>query len=382
MLLRHRKLIGFGLFGLLVVAAVAVFGIGWYFSGVIYTGGLRVPTKPDPYTAQVVAIDRLDVSIEPLPTDGSGADLRYPGLWGLVAERGYVRMGAVVSNGSSSVERAVVSVTGTVSPGDKARVDRSDFPHDPLAAFGLQYENVDYQSPLGPTPAWLIPGDSSTWAILVHGWRSDRSEALRALPLFTERGMPSLVIDYRNDRGAPPDPSGRYQFGVTEWRDLQAAVEYAVGHGAENVVIAGFSMGGAIAVNFMYQSNQASYVKALVLDSPMMDFGQSVNLGAKERGVPSFITWTAKRLASLRYGVNWGALDYLAKDQGLRVPILLFQGEKDNRVPKSSSDQLAHDRPNLVQYEVFPEAQHVGSWNVNPQRYDLDVREFLDRVLQ
>jgi len=290
-------------------------------------------------------------------------------------------MGGVVSDSSSSVQRASMSVTGTVSPGDKARIDRSDFPHDPLAAFGLQYENVEYQSPLGPTPAWLIPGDSSTWAILVHGWRADRSEALRALPLFTDRGMPSLVIDYRNDSGALPDPSGRYQFGVTEWRDLQAAVEYAVNRGAENVVIAEFSMGGAIAVNFMYQSSQAGHVKALVLDSPMMDFGRSVNLGAKERGVPSFVTWTAKRLASLRYGVNWGALDYLSKDQQLHVPILLFQGEKDNRVPKASSDQLARDRPNLVQYEVFPEAQHVGSWNVDPERYEQDVRGFLNRVL-
>lgn len=380
MLLRLRKLVASALFGAIALAALALFGVGWHFSSVIYHDGLRVPTESRPDTAEIVSIAPSAVTLRRLPHAASGDDLGYAGQWGFDVHHGYVRMGPVISHGTRSVERAVLGVTGAVSAGDRGRVDRSDYPHDPRAALGLRYQDVEYRSPLGPMPAWFVPGRVSTWVILVHGWRVGRDEALRALPLFASRGMPALVIEYRNGRGVTRDPSGRYQFGQTEWRDLQGAVEYALSHGAKNVVIAGFSMGGAIAVNFMYRSGRASHVKALVLDSPMLDFGRTIDLGAKQRGVPRFITSIAKRLTSLRYGVNWGALDYLAKDRRLRVPILLFQGGDDKRVPRATSDELARDLPELVQYEFFPHAQHVGSWNADPDRYDRAVRAFLARV--
>jgi len=380
MLYRHRNLIASALVGAVALATLAVFGAGWYFSGVIYRDGLRVPTEPRPDTAEVVAMARSSVTLRALPDSGARNDLRSAGQWGFYAHRGYLRMGPVVSAGAGTVVRALVGVTGVVAAGDKGRLDRSDYPHDPLAAFGLQYRTVKYASPLGPMPAWFIPGRGSTWAILVHGWRAERDEALRALPLFASRGMPSLVIEFRNGKGAPRDPSGRYQFGQTEWRDLEAAVEYAISHGASNVVIAGFSMGGAITANFMYHSAQAGHAKALLLDSPMMNFGRTIDSAAKGRGVPAFITWIAKRLASMRYGVDWRALDYLANDRRLHVPILLFQGGDDARVPPATSEALAHDLPGFVQYEFFAHAQHVGSWNADPERYGRAVRAFLDRV--
>ncbi len=46
------------------------------------------------------------------------------------------------------------------------------------------------------------------------------------------------MITYRNDRGAPAEPSNAlYAFGTTEWRDLDAAVSWALERGAPGVII-------------------------------------------------------------------------------------------------------------------------------------------------
>ena len=42
---------------------------------------------------------------------------------------------------------------------------------------------------------------------------------------FAEYGYRSMIISYRNDRGLPKDPSGIFQYGVTEWKDLDSAIE-------------------------------------------------------------------------------------------------------------------------------------------------------------
>ena len=48
-------------------------------------------------------------------------------------------------------------------------------------------------------------------------------------------------------------------------------------------------------------------------------------------------------------------------------------------MPVSISDALAEGRENVT-YERFADAVHVGSWNVDPRRYEGAVREFVDRV--
>jgi len=55
---------------------------------------------------------------------------------------------------------------------------------------------------------------------------------------------------------------------------------------------------------------------------------------------------------------------------------------KASRVPRATGEQLVHDWPSTCKYGFFPNARHVGSWNVDPERYEQDVRDFLDRVLR
>src|SRR5699024_1269193 len=101
---------------------------------------------------------------------------------------------------------------------------------------------------------WYVPAQGSAgplagkniWAVMVHGRGGRRTECIKALPVAAALGIDSLLMSYRNDGEAPAAPDGKYGLGITEWEDVEAGVRYALDHGAEEVVLFGWSMGGAI----------------------------------------------------------------------------------------------------------------------------------------
>src|ERR1044072_1784283 len=95
-------------------------------------------------------------------------------------------------------------------------------------------------------PAWSVPGKSSTWAIVVHGINGTPGVGLRMLPTLHRAALPTLVITYREDQGAPASPDGFHHMGLTEWRDLAAAARFASARGARRLVLVGAPTGGAL----------------------------------------------------------------------------------------------------------------------------------------
>ena len=213
------------------------------------------------------------------------------------------------------------------------------FDGDPKSALGIPYEEIRFRSRVGPMPAWRIEGVRDTWAIFVHGYQSNRKAGLRYLPVFRRAGLPTLVISYRNDAGAPPSRDGKIHLGATEWEDLESAVEYARENGARRFVLMGVSMGGAIVSQFMRESKLARYVDGLVLDAPALSWKPILELQADERGVPWPILDTAEWLTEQRIDISWDELDQLKHLSEYTEPILLFHGTDDKTVPISTSDE-------------------------------------------
>jgi pimeloyl-ACP methyl ester carboxylesterase len=189
--------------------------------------------------------------------------------------------------------------------------------------------------------------------------------------------MPTLVITYRNDDGAPMSPDGFYRYGATEWEDLEGAVEYALDNGAQKVVLVGYSMGGAIIMGFLERSPLATKVAGVVLDAPMLSFGATVDFSGREEGHPRLAVVVGKAVSRYRFDVDWGAVDYLRRADKLAVPVLLIHGDADKRVPIETSRELAKARPELVIYVEIAGAPHVAAWNVDPAAYQRAMREFL-----
>jgi len=371
-----------------VLAAVFYLGGGWYFSGRLYqqalSGAAKRAARPS-YSLSVAAVTPGTVTLR-VPTDPG--QLLTPGVWGLQWPTGYGQLTTIVARGQGTVTRAFHQLTGSpLAAGTRVALDNKAFPQDPRVGLGIPFRDVAYRGPLGSYPAWFVPGSRDTWAIVVHGNAMVRLDTIKVVPVLHRLGLPVLMVSYRNDAGAPQDPSGMLRYGLTEWQDLAAAVQYALGHGARRLLLVGYSMGGGIVASFLERSPLAARVAGVILDSPMLDFSRAVDHGASRQTLPlvglplpQSLTAVAKWIAGWRYGVDWGSLDYLDGVAKLRAPILLFQGTADKTVPAATSDQLARTAGNVTYVRVAG-AGHLDSWNLEPARYDRAVQAFVERVL-
>lgn len=370
-----------------VVLLVVFLGASWYFSGQIASGALTstpdgaLPAFDD---VKVVAVDSDSVTLAKGPDAGVNFDA--DAVYGLAWDGGTGIVGAATPGPDETVIRPLEEIVTGTAPvvGQLAALDSAYWLAEPSASLGLTPTEVMVD---GRFPAWLFPADASaapttTIAIAVHGQNGSRSDMLRAVDAVHQAGLPVLDITYRNDLGVPADPTGRLQYGASEWQDLDAAVTWARANGADDIVLVGQSMGGAIVASFLEHSDQADVVSKVVLDAPMLSLGGSVEYAARTSmpvtggAVPPPVIWAAEQLTSLRYGVDWAAVDYLDDTSWVSVPTLVLHGTADPRVPVTLSEELAVAEPDLVQLVTIPDALHVEAWNFDPQRWRQEVVEF------
>jgi pimeloyl-ACP methyl ester carboxylesterase len=374
--LRRWKTAIFVLLAVGLVGAAALFGASWYYTESLKNDALKPDHEPSELDLEVVAVEEGRVTLRATGAAEDDGDWTRPGVFGLEWEGGYNQVGAILEMRRDEVVRELLQSEDLPRAGDRVRLDSFAFPGDPQRAHGIPFKEVIFASPLGELPAWFVEG-GDTWAIFVHGKGARREEALRMLPAVSDLGLSSLIITYRHDLGVPAGPDGFYRYGETEWQDLEGAAEYAFGHGARELVLIGYSMGGGIVMSFLLQSPLAERVVGVIFDSPVLDLEATVDYGARRQNAPALLRSTGNRLAGYRFDIDWGELNYLSRADELGVPILLFHGDDDHRVPVETSDILAEARPDIVTYVRTSGAGHVRSWNTDPQVYASAVRKFL-----
>lgn len=351
------------MFVLLVVVAFA----SWQFSSeVLDPGGLSLPED-----ARVLAEGAHTV------TFARSKDTMQAGTYGLDWRGGHAVLGGVLSTRGPEVTRELSDLNGKLARGMNITIDANVYEGDPQHALHLRSFNVAVPDPLGPMPAWLIPGRSSTWAIVVHGLDATRAEDLRIAPTLHHAGLTSLLISYREDPGAPRSPDGLHHMGLTEWQDLQAAARYALSAGARALVLVGYSMGGSIVTQFLQHSRLKSRVRGVILDSPALSWRAILAFDAKEVGLPSFAAVPVEWMIDARIDADWSSLDALVHTAAFHLPILLFQGTNDTLVPIACADAFARKLRHWVIYYRVRGAGHTEAWNLNPTLYDERVSAFL-----
>ncbi|MEU6711048.1 hypothetical protein ABZ897_06165 [Nonomuraea sp. NPDC046802] len=352
-----------------VTVAAGVGSAGWYYSGMVVH-----PSRGNSYPLEVLAYDGSLVTLK------GGPNTAAPGEYGLTWYDGNATLGPVISVTGDIVVREVTKVRrGTLRPGVRAYFDPWMWGHeDPRSALGLPYTEVSIRGELGDFPAWLTPGSAGTWVIAVHGRNANPSEALRSMPVFTSLGLPVLAITYRNDAGAPASPDGKFHLGATEWRDVAAAIAHARGQGATGVILYGFSMGGSI-VPMTARRLPGEPIRGLILDSPVLDWNGPIDHGARQQGVPRWLTSVGKFIVERRTGISLDELDHVRHADEFKQPILLFADDADASVPPDLARRFAQLRPDLVTLVRTRGGGHVGSWNVDRPRYEQALRDFVTR---
>ncbi|SJN23185.1 Secreted protein [Microbacterium esteraromaticum] len=357
------------------IAVPAVIAAGAAVAFAVFATARRVVTPAERRNdTHILAVDTGAQTIELDRTP----DTELPGRYGLftTGTYGYVKLGAVLSVDAKKVRRKLLTQVET-----GARVDRdaafSGWYYVTPSELHLPWESVLIGSPAGPCPAWLFPvapadAASATWVIQVHGRGTTRSECLRAVPVFHALGLTTLVVSYRNDGEAPRSRGGSYALGAEEWRDVDAAIGYALRHGAERVVLMGWSMGGAIALQVAVSSDNREAIAALVLDSPVVDWRTVLRFQAREAGLREPLPAMAMgalgnlvtaRLSGSEHAIAFDRLDMVARASELDAPILILHSDDDGFVPSDASHALAAARPDLVTMPTFTVARHTKLWN-------------------
>ncbi|WP_150462558.1 alpha/beta hydrolase family protein [Nesterenkonia ebinurensis] len=294
-----------------------------------------------------------------------------------------------------TVTRRVLSVRG----GDLRRTRYgaiSNALHRNPAEAGYDYQDVILQMPVGQAPAWYVPPQKkqaplagrNIWAVMVHGRSGTRLDGINALGAAADLGLHSLVVSYRNDGEAPTALDGRSALGLTEWEDIEAAVQYALDNGAEDVLLFGWSMGGAIALQAAHRSPLTTRIRGLVLTGPVVDWVDVLGYQTKSYRIPEPVgrlaQWlisheAGRRITGLASPVDLKALNWVSRSEQLHTRTLILHTIDDEVVPYQPSRDLA-ERNSLVSFVPFHRAHHIREWNYDPQRWERAVYDWVTEL--
>ncbi|MFF1830680.1 alpha/beta hydrolase family protein [Paenarthrobacter sp. NPDC058040] len=288
------------------------------------------------------------------------------------------------------------AVTRVVERVDSGQLERatagiwSGYVYSEPHQLGLPYRNVEIVVEGGVAPAWRFDAPEAanaggTWAIHIHGMGGRRAGTLRGIPVARRLGLTSLVVSFRNDGDGPPSSDGRYRLGETEWRDVEAAINYAVAEGATRIVIFGWSLGAAIALQAATLSAHAPRIVGMVLDAPVFDWRTTLRANAQAAGLPGPVVrlgFTVLQSKALRWvtglaePIKLDAMDWLARAAELQQPILVLHGNRDGTTPFEASKQAATLRPDLVRLVEFESEGHSLEWNADPGGWEQSVEDW------
>lgn len=359
--------------------------------GAIFAKRVVTPAKAPETPVKIVAINRKQRPHTVSLTLGEDATL--PGKYSFIFDngRGHLRLGDVIRTNSHEVERILLNIdSGVPRLGVRGRVTGWWYtaPED----LGFPVEHIEVGSSIGHLPAWLIHPDEpmdGAFAIHVHGRGAMREEVLRGVLPLARLGVTNIVMTYRNDSGAIPAADGRYGLGTTESCDVEDAIAHAVSLGATRITLFGWSMGGTAVLLAAEQSVHRNRIKALILDSPAVDWPNILKHQATRSQLPGAIGQlgmlmmrTIPAIVGLQRPILVNELNPVRFSEKLRVPVLLHVSAKDTFVPSAPALRFAALRDDLVTLNYVSIGEHVKLWNVDPVAWEEATESFMRRVIE
>lgn len=358
-------------------------------AGVVAGGAAlaRRVVTPDAASAEPVTVTRVERNGDRLSGWFSGVHADLPGQYSFLFNdgAGHARVGPVRASGPQGVVREILQVErGILQPGTRGRLTGWWFA-DPEAV-GLRVERVTYPTELGAAEAWILHPKRARrkrWAVHVHGRGALPEETLRGVAPLARAGVTSLVISYRNDPGAPQGDLGRYGIGLSECRDVDAAIAEALRRGAERVTLFGWSMGGTASLLAATTGSYAAAVDGLILDSPAVDWPALLRDQASSLAVPRPIADVGIALlgrglvrAGQPGGLDFPSIQPETIARALQVPVLIHASRGDTFVRSAGAERLAELRPDLIQLRLQQVGEHVKLWNVDPDPWEAVTEQF------
>ena len=218
---------------------------------------------------------------------------------------------------------------------------------------GLNYEEVWLDTRDGiQLHGWFVPGKPGMpLALFCHGNAANISHRVDNLKYFNEIGLSTFIFDYRGfgkSRGQPIREEDLYM-------DARSALDYlrTRGWSPSRIIYYGRSMGAAVSLQMGLETPPA----VVVLECGFTSM--------------SDIAW---HTAPVTYAlIGWLAIDAkfdnLNKIEKLSTPVIIFQGDQDNIVPKKMAERLFQRAKEPKALYVIPGGGHSDLFQVGGEKY-------------
>ena len=211
----------------------------------------------------------------------------------------------------------------------------------------------------------------------MHGINGDLEAGLRIAPTLHRAGLPSLLITYREDLGAPASPDGLHHMGLTEWRDLQPRP-------ATRSPTAPATWSWS-ATRWAARSSTSSWSARRSRPTSPDSSSTRRRLTGRRSSSSTPPRWACRGFAAdpvewmigARIDADWTSLDALSHPEDFHLPILLFHGTEDKTRADRDQQRFAAELPGWVTYYRVPRAGHTEAWNVDPGLYEQRLTAFL-----
>lgn len=277
-----------------------------------------------------------------------------------------------------------------VAAGDTLHIRRdlrgqfSGFLGEVPSDFGLTYRTIYIDG----RPAWEISpeiADRSIWVIHVHGLGSSRQQCLRGVDVFERLGFKSLIPTYRTSLDLGRHTAPRSDLGISEWRDVAAAADYATDRGASAVIYVGWSLGASIVLRAASEAARVP-VAGAVLISPALDWPAIINSALQRAGLPVWLRrWTIANFNTVRgpasQSIKWQDMPATSSSTDPQFPTLVFHGSADQSVPVDCSRCYAARHSQKVSYYEFQNAHHTLEWNTAPEVWEQAVQDWCRSIV-
>ncbi len=232
------------------------------------------------------------------------------------------------------------------------------------ADVGLDYREVSIHSTDGLELAgWWVPGnDPSRAVVLVPGIEGDKSDrhVIKTASVYAKAGYGVLMIDLRAQGRSEGE---RVTMGYKEVRDVRGALLWLNDRGfaSREVVLHGFSLGGAAVLRAAPESGVAAVVEESAYSDLPLILRQQL---PKVSGLPSFFTPGIFFMGKLFLDIDPWAVRPKEDAQRLceeGVRLLIIHSKDDEAVPFEHAELIRKACPEAAFWEIEG-YRHVGAY--------------------
>ena len=221
---------------------------------------------------------------------------------------------------------------------------------------------------------YILKKGANTFVICCHGYTVNREAEIEYALMFNKLGYNVILYD---QRGHGDNKKTKTTLGYIEAKDLSSIMDQVYKRFGKDIKIAlhGVSMGAATA---LLVTKYRQDIEWIIADCGFVNFNKVMRYQIHKRHMPGFIfTPVASFLCKVIYGFSFNDNSVLKYIKNIKVPVLIFHGQKDTFVPVDNAYILYDLLTSKKRLVIYPNTKHADCLSDDKEKYEKEVIDFI-----